>query len=567
MSVISKNELRFPYSRQPAHCVIVDLTSHFSSEHIQEVAVGISNFFALVCSMNSGPSRIPSFAMLVMTPYTEVVLPLQRIMKSSFTRVDSALSDMQKLLNDGTVRTQSKLDIKSLEHCIRDATSQFSKIKQSVGSIAKLELTILMCRNAEAMQSAIVEALSKVNITDINHVNGISLVTGCGNDVDIINASQEEIENSNHATAKENGVDLNGILEVSRLDCDSMSIESMMRHWLSDRSIDREHLLIKFNKLNGEKQLLLKCDVRERLIDTYDLPLQQCFEICTDNGESVKISSQTGKSGIKPGSPAPIVVLRVTKKVLASSICESIVFGKPVLLSSSNCWQMEWDELETNQNHFNALCKCLVSNKEALICENVTPVPGRRGHVQTRRPRGLFVLMASKSSETLLLKSISCRELLLSSQVPVQLQWDIVPSSAMEDIDRVLSSVESEPEFNPMLSRSGLIQSLKVLLRESSADRREPLKKFPQNSLAAPSKGPKNVSLASARSSDFQLANMKPATGKAARFIAPRQNATQVQAGPPLNEKENGPSDVPTICLGLKQRQGKTVTFPDFTDF
>ena len=552
MSTISKSELRFPFSRQPAHCIIIDLTSRFNSESIREVAAGISNFFSIVCNLRSGSRRVPHFGMLVMTPYTEVLLPFVKITKSSYSRIEIALFDINKLLSDGTIRSQSVLDSKSLEHCIRDTISQFQKIKQNIDSATKLELTIIMCRSRSSMKLAIAEALFKVSLTDISHVNGISL--GINRDENLERADSSPCMNAKmEDPAIGDELDLNGILDISRIDCDSLSMETFMKTWLRDQSIDREHLHIRFNKISGEKKLLIKCDIRERLIDFSELPYRHCFEIPTDTGESSQ-SAQAGAEG-KPGRPSPIIVLQVVKKVLCSSICESVVFGKPILLSSSNCWQMEWDELENNQNYFNALCKSLVNVKEALICENITSNPVRRGVPQIIPPRGLFLLMPSKSVDSLLLKSIACRELLLNAHVPVHPQLEIVPKSAMDDVARALNSIEAEAEFNPLQSQSGLIQSLRELMKNNSVPKREPIKKYPAHS-HVPCKSTGNLN-----TSSFQLANMKPATGKAARFVAPRS----ISPGKEIFQTKS--SEVPTINLGLPQRKGKVVTFPDFTDF
>ena len=553
----TKSDLRFPFSRQPAHCMVLDLTSGFDGEIFQEVARGIANFFSIVCAMSTGPTRVPFFAMFAMTPYTEIVLSFQRIMKSSYSRVEAALADMQKLLTEGSVQTKDTLDTKSLEHSIRGATFQFQKIKQDVGSVSKLEVTIIMCHKQELMQSGIAEVLAKINLTDISHVCALSVVNESTVKLDVAYGSQEVTDSHKDDHGNENLMELNGILEVMRVDCDYLSIESIMRNWLGDKSIEREHLHVEF-KTAREAKLLIKCDLRERLIDISEFAQRHCFEIGLEFG-GLESNSQACKNAFKPGTPTPIIKLRVVKRVQLSSICESIVFGKPMLLSSSNCWQMEWDELETNQNYFNALCRLLVESKQALICENVTAIPCRRGTHQTEQPVGLFVLMASMNTDSLLLKSICCRELLLTSQVPLQPQWEVITKNAMDDIERALNFVESEPEFNPLLSQSRLTQSIKSSLQSHCGSGREALKKLSENRA-----GSKSAGLNSAcRNATFQLANRKPATGKAARFVAPRQN--EMHQAQNCNTIEE--SRAPKISFGVKQRQAKTVTFPDFTDF
>ena len=552
-STILKSDHRYPFSRQPAHCLIIDFTSkRFNSQAIHEVSLGISNFFTLVCSMATGPSRIPFFAIFVITPYTEIVLPYQRLTKSTNGRIEASLQEMKKLFSDGSVQMGSSLDVKSLEYSVRDAISNFQKIRQNVGSVAKLELTIMMCYDVDLMESGISQALSNVNLTDICHVTGISLANNvfCAPS----NSNQDDRKESTIASSRESISALNGILEVSKLDCDHLSIETTMRNWLADRNIDKEHLHLQFS---NEKQLIIKCDIRERLIDLAELPVRHYFEISLDGMDL----SQVGKNAVKHGNLSPITVLRAVKRVLCASLCESLIFGKPLLLYSSSCWQMEWDELEKNQNYFSALCKSLVDSKQALICENITQLSARRNSPQKERPFGLFLIMASENLNSLLLKSLSCRELLLTAQVPCELHWQDATNTAMEDVSRAMQAIEYEPEFNPLLISSGLIDFLKVsAAQNSSLQRREPARRFPaQHQNQTEGNRSRN-----SRNALFQTGSSKPAAGKAARFVAPRQNVAFRQH----TDSKTFESDVPTITLTDKQGQpSKTVTFPDFTQF
>ena len=44
---------------------------------------------------------------------------------------------------------------------------------------------------------------------------------------------------------------------------------------------------------------------------------------------------------------------------IIQGVCESILFGVPLVVRPTACWKLEWEELETNQQHFTALCKTL----------------------------------------------------------------------------------------------------------------------------------------------------------------------------------------------------------------
>ena len=40
-------------------------------------------------------------------------------------------------------------------------------------------------------------------------------------------------------------------------------------------------------------------------------------------------------------------------------ICESVLYGTPHILKPTTCWKLDWEELERNHHHFNALCQLL----------------------------------------------------------------------------------------------------------------------------------------------------------------------------------------------------------------
>ena len=40
-------------------------------------------------------------------------------------------------------------------------------------------------------------------------------------------------------------------------------------------------------------------------------------------------------------------------------VCESVLYGTPHILKPTTCWKLDWEELERNHHHFNALCQLL----------------------------------------------------------------------------------------------------------------------------------------------------------------------------------------------------------------
>ncbi len=48
------------------------------------------------------------------------------------------------------------------------------------------------------------------------------------------------------------------------------------------------------------------------------------------------------------------------------SVCESVVFGVPLIMRPTACWKLEWEELEINQQQFYSICK-LLSEKVVVV--------------------------------------------------------------------------------------------------------------------------------------------------------------------------------------------------------
>lgn len=63
------------------------------------------------------------------------------------------------------------------------------------------------------------------------------------------------------------------------------------------------------------------------------------------------------------GSLTRAVIRRALK---AEGVCESVLYGLPFIIRPTSCWQLDWDELETNQHSFHALCHSLLVSVRRL---------------------------------------------------------------------------------------------------------------------------------------------------------------------------------------------------------
>jgi len=55
-----------------------------------------------------------------------------------------------------------------------------------------------------------------------------------------------------------------------------------------------------------------------------------------------------------------VISLKVISRIPLEKVCDSLLFGNPLIVHSTTCWKMDWDELELNLNNFK------VCNKDGL---------------------------------------------------------------------------------------------------------------------------------------------------------------------------------------------------------
>ncbi|EGW11788.1 Uncharacterized protein C2orf65-like [Cricetulus griseus] len=107
--------------------------------------------------------------------------------------------------------------------------------------------------------------------------------------------------------------------------------------------------------------------------------------------------------------------LQVIKALKSSGICESLTYGLPFILRPTSCWKLDWDELETNQQHFHALCHCLLKRDWLLLARGEPQIPRHNQNA----PASSFYVITPSQSLTLLVKLVATRELMLPGFFPL----------------------------------------------------------------------------------------------------------------------------------------------------
>lgn len=247
-----------------------------------------------------------------------------------------------------------------------------------------------------------------------------------------------------------------------------------------------------------ETSLTLKCDLHECLLDPFHLPNQSHLTVCA---ESANVTSK-GVAITKPHVlNYPVHNLTAMKLVNTEAVCESVLFGMPYIVRPTVCWKLDWEELESNRQHFYALCSVLKERGLSLLAKTTGPTVALRRHqmaITSSSPQGHFLFFPFDNS--LLLKSIAVKELMLPS---------IIQSSAEKPCDNALSvvascldQIEVYDSYNPLLVQSNLYKCLIAQSIKSNSVSKSVKRRFqaPQKSQASKQEGRSNQSVANQQS-------------------------------------------------------------------
>ncbi|XP_070569318.1 meiosis 1 arrest protein-like [Ptychodera flava] len=227
-------------------------------------------------------------------------------------------------------------------------------------------------------------------------------------------------------------------------------------------------------------KLTLKCDLQERIINPNQLPFQAQYSVQMDavNGKPIMSSSLNKGTGVS----VTVHKMRAVKLIKADSVCESVLYGMPLVVRPTTCWKLDWEELDTNQQNFQALCQLLQDKDLFLLAEMETTEEKAKstGSFNYRpdppKPSGYFLLLPSQSM-TLLIKSVAVNELMLPCDF--QVPTDKPLSDAVNLLSDSLNQLEIEDSFNPLLIKSNLCRSLTSSLLKNTNIGRQNIKRKP----------------------------------------------------------------------------------------
>ncbi|KAK6493399.1 meiosis 1 arrest protein [Huso huso] len=501
------------FARQPPRILIVDVTPPLWLDTCTNLCEALENFFSLACSL-AGPCRVPLLSLYVVHNQQECLLPFVQV-KGNFARLHSCVTELRTMPKEGCIRQKPD----SLTHAIEDGVLQFKQYMRHVtvgGSLnsCSVEITVLTSQSGRHVVKQLESGLSSTDLVSLRRVQVIHISKGNP-------LMMTDMDWSPQALSGEGGeMDENAILgtdiDLQSVENNAVCLESFFKAWLHDHSSDKEHLHLLLppggftdksspssNSVNRQIGLCLKCDVQERLLSPTLLPGAADFTVKT---ESVRDFEQAHKT------PANLYRLRVLKALKSNGVCESVFFGLPLIIRPTNCWQLDWDELESNHQNFQALCHTLRNRDWLLLarCEPQTQGPSWRVTVYS------YYVIQPSASLTLLMKPVAVRELLLPCHLPVVDEEP--PETALSRIQSSLDVLDVDPAYNPLALKSNLYKHLRGLLgrtpyrqqtqrREQRPPEQPPHRQNPQQSRQHQSKVKATVApLPSASSKSFRPA-------------------------------------------------------------
>ncbi|XP_072475986.1 meiosis 1 arrest protein isoform X2 [Notamacropus eugenii] len=410
-----------PGWQQPPRLLIVDAAWPSWARVCSNLCEALQNFFSLACSLE-GPSRMPLFSMYVVQNRHECILPFVQV-KGNFARLQACISELRLVPREGIYQQRSCLNL-----AVQDGLQQFKQYSRHVmastvpGSPA-VEITVLTCQPGRKIVKQLEGELQDTDMVSLRRLQVTEISKGdVLESIDSPWPSQALAEGLSTDECSVLGTDI----ELQIIENDTVSIESFFKAWLQDSGTDQEHLHLLlpsqcFSSVSSARSepMCLKCDLQERLLNPALLP-------------GTAESPRGGFSSfyqMAPQSTASCYRLRVIKALESSGVCESVTYGFPFIIRPTSCWQLDWDELETNQQYFHALCHSLQKREWLLLAKGEPPSPGS----SQISPASTFYIIFPSSSLTMLVKAVATCELLLPSSFPMP------PEDPPEDI---LRSVE-----------------------------------------------------------------------------------------------------------------------------
>ncbi|KAJ8007826.1 hypothetical protein DPEC_G00098230 [Dallia pectoralis] len=445
----------FSFSRQPARVLIVDASPLWWSEMSATLCEALDNFLTLASSLD-GPCRIPLLSLYALSRQHECLLPFVQV-RGNLARLRCCVEELRSLPQEGCINTPRG---EMLKQAVLDSLQQFKQYTRHSASPnqgivhVSVEVTLVTSHPGHGLVRQLEAGLKDADLVSLRRLLVVHVSTAGRDDTDCWSHDSPSPET---AQTTEDILTLGTEIDLQEVDNSVVAIEMVLKAWLQDQGGDREqlHLLLPPGLNTGNhgpraaSAVYVKCDIQERLLSPALLPMTPYLGFKTESLKDFLVPVKTTANQ----SPLP-QRLRVIKALHVDGVCESVLYGLPLTVRPTTCWQLDWEDMENNQNLFHALCRTLRARDWFLLVRSEPAVGGFTGGMCSH------YLLQPSASLTLLLKPVANRELLLPCQLPDSNQ-DPLPD-ALSTIQGCLDQLEEDTLFNPLSIRSSLYQHLRT---------------------------------------------------------------------------------------------------------
>ncbi|XP_076144505.1 meiosis 1 arrest protein [Alosa pseudoharengus] len=452
------------FSRQPPRVLIVDTSPPWWSETGAILCEALDNFLTLASSLE-GPSRLPLLSVYAVNLQQECLLPFVQV-KGNLVRLRLCVDELRSLPGEGCVRPRGFL----LRRAVLDSLQQYRQYSSHHAAhyfhTGIPQVTVMTSQPGRALMRELEAGLKDSELGSLRRL----LVVQISPQQQPMAGEQGWTPDGPSPEDSEEGLMLGTEMDLQVVESSVVAVESVLKAWLHEQAGEREHLHLLLPRVlqhasgpahahaDGPRKpspICLKCDMQERLLSPSLLPSASAPHLATKT-ESVRDFQPHGK-GPANHSPPP-QRLRVVKTLHADGVCESVLYGLPLIIRPTICWQLDWDEIETNQQLFHALCHTL-REREWFLLVRTEPAVGS-ALASSASVSTYYVLQPSPSLSLLLLKPVVTQELMLPCSMPYSNQDP--PLSALITVENSLQSLEEDPVFNPLCLGTNLYPHLRM---------------------------------------------------------------------------------------------------------
>ncbi|NWS77223.1 M1AP protein, partial [Crotophaga sulcirostris] len=452
--VLSEMRRTFPatkvHCQQPSRILIVDVTAPSWTNMCSVLSEALENTLCVACSL-TGPCRVPLLSVYVVQNQQECLLPFTQV-RENFVRIQACILELRSLPREGSFPQGGNGVVQAVQDGLQQF-KQYSRHTAAGGSAnSSVEITVLTGQSSKEMVKELEKALKDVDLVSLQRIHIIEVLKrGFLEPEDAEQCMSAEEHGSNDVAIL--GMDI----DVQTVEDNVISLEMLFKTWLHDYSTEREHLHLllpsgAFCRASVPKTTLmcLKCDLQERLLDP---------ALLSGTADGTMTAADLNSPCQMAAWPATVLYkLRVVKALKAEGVCESVLYGLPFIIKPTTCWKLDWDELETNQHSFHALCHGLLKRKWLLLARREPQNTSPNWNIMVH---SYYVIVPSNSA-TLLMKAVAIRELLLPSAFPALLTEH--PERVHGPVESALNSLEVEVAYNPVHLKSNLYKYLKSTL-------------------------------------------------------------------------------------------------------